>query len=112
MFDWIWLPAKDSSILENTALVVTLVRDFLFLVILVIVVIALLVVFAKIRQLLNTVQETANTVKETSESVQEAVNTVSEKMVEPTVSNAGVMRGIGGLFGFIQGMRRRRKGER
>ncbi len=109
MFDWIWFPAKDSSILENTALVVALARDIVFLVILVIMLIALLVVFAKIRQLLNTVQETATTVKETSESVQETVNTISEQVIEPAASNAGVMRGLGGLFGFLQGLRRRRR---
>ena len=64
--------------------------------------IALLVVFSKIRDLLNTVKETA-------ESVQDAVNTVSEKVVEPAASNAGAMRSIGGFFGFILGLRGRKR---
>lgn len=88
---------------------VGLVRDIVFLLLLTVALIVLLVLLAKIRQLLNTVQETANTVKETVDSVQDTVNTVSEKVVEPTTSNAGAMRRIGGFFGFLLGMVRRRK---
>ena len=94
---------------EDIAIVVGLVRDVLLLSLLTIALIALLIIAAKIRQLLNTVQETANTVKETADSVQETVNAVSEKVVEPAASNAGVMRGVGGVFGFLLGMGRRRK---
>ena len=99
----------NNGAIANTAIVVGLMRDVVFLVLLTVALIALLVILAKIRQLLNTVQETANRVKETSESVQEAVNTISEQVVEPAASNAGVMRGIGGVFGFLTGMGRRRK---
>lgn len=111
MFDWIWFPAEGSSILENTALVIALVRDVVFLLLLVVALIAILVMLAMIRKLLKTVQETANTVKDTSESVQEAVNKISEQVVEPATSNADAMRGIGGIFGFITGMRGRKKRE-
>ena len=96
----------------DIATIVGLVRDVVLLALLTIALIALLVIFTKIRQLLITVQETANTVKETAESVQETVNTVSEKVVKPASSNAGAMRGIGGFFGFILGMVRRRKQEK
>ena len=95
----------DTKLIEQIAIVVGLVRDILLLVLLAVALIALVVVFSKISQLLNTVKDTA-------ESVQEAVNTISEKVVEPTASNAGVMRGIGGFFGFILGMGRRRKQEK
>ena len=96
---------------EDIAIIVGLVRDILLLSLLTIALIALLIIAAKIRQLLNTVQETANTVKETVDSVQDTVNTVSEKVVEPASSNAGAMRRLGGFFGFILGMVRRRKRE-
>ncbi len=100
------------DIVEDVAIVVGLVRDVIFLLLLTAALIALLVMLGMIRKLLNAVQETANTVKETAESVQETVNTVSEKVVEPAASNAGAMRGLGGLFGFLMGMRRRRKREK
>ena len=99
------------NIVTDIATIVGLVRDVVLLSLLTIALIALLVIFTKIRQLLNTVQETANTVKETAESVQETVNTVSEKVVEPASSNAGAMRRLGGFFGLILGMVRRRKQE-
>ena len=93
---------SEPGIVTNIAIVVGLVRDLILLIILIVALIAILVVFNKIRELLNTVKETA-------ESVQEAVNTVSEKVVEPAASNAGAMRGIGGFFGFILGLRGRNR---
>ena len=90
------------EIIDDIATVVGLVRDVVLLALLTVALIALLVVFSKIRDLLNTVKETA-------ESVQDAVNTVSEKVVEPAASNAGAMRGIGGFFGFILGLRGRKR---
>lgn len=99
------------NVVTDIAIIVGLIRDVLLLSLLTIALIALLIIFSKIRQLLNTVQETANTVKETADSVQETVNAVSEKVVEPASSNAGAMRKLGGFFGFILGMVRRRKRE-
>ena len=93
---------SEPGIVTNIAVVVGLVRDVVFLTLLIVALIALLVVFKKIRELLNTIKDTA-------ESVQEAVNTVSEKVVEPAASNAGAMRGIGGFFGFILGLRGRKR---
>ena len=88
------------NIVSDIAIVVGLVRDVVFLLLLFVALIALLVIFNKMRGLVNKLNETA-------ETVQEAVQTVSEKVVEPAASNAGAMRGIGGLFGFLMGMRRR-----
>ncbi len=90
------------EIVEDIATVVGLVRDVVLLALLTVALIALIVVFSKIRDLLNTVKETAK-------SVQDAVNTVSEKVVEPAASNAGAMRGIGGFLGFILGLRGRKR---
>ena len=90
------------EIVKDIATVVGLVRDVVLLALLTVALIALLVVFSKIRYLLNTVKETA-------ESVQDAVNTVSEKVVEPAASNAGAMRGISGFLGFILGLRGRKR---
>ncbi len=88
----------DSGLIDNIATVVGLARDVVLFLLLTVALIALLVIFNKIRELLNTVKDTA-------ESIQEAVNTVSEKVVEPAASNAGAMRGLGGFFGFILGLR-------
>ena len=90
------------EIVKDIATVVGLVRDVVLLTLLLVALIALLVIFTKIRELLNTVKDTA-------ESVQDAVNTISEKVVEPATSNAGTMRGLGGFFGFILGLRGRKR---
>ncbi len=92
------------DIVNDIATIVGLVRDVVLLALLTIALIALLVVFTTVKQLLDTIKDTA-------ESVQDTVNTISEKVVEPATSNAGTMRGLGGFIGFILGLggRKQRK---
>ncbi len=88
--------------LNDIAAIVGLVRDVVLLVLLTVALIALIVVFSKIRQLLNTAKSTADTFQQT-------VAMVSEKMVEPATSNMENARRLGGIVGFALGIFRRRK---
>ena len=88
--------------ISDIAAIVGLVRDVVLLVLLTVALVALIIVFSKVRQLLITIKSTA-------ETVQETVTMVSEKVAEPAASNMGTARRIGGIAGFALGIFKRRK---
>ena len=88
--------------IADIATIVGLVRDVVLLIILTVALIALVMVFGKVRQLLSSAQATADVVRETVEKI-------SERVVEPATSNVGAARRIGGIAGFLLGLMRRKR---
>ncbi len=88
--------------LSTFATYVGLVRDFVILGLLLIVLVAILVIYRKITDLVDST-------KETVKNVQEITGGISGKFAKPAVAGAGVAVGAGKAGAFLLNLIRRRR---
>jgi len=86
----------------NAAEIVAFVRDVIFLLLLLFVLIAIILLYSKVSSLLESVKRTAK-------STEEMIATLSENIAKPAASNSGVAFGVGKVLSFLLGFFRRKK---
>jgi hypothetical protein len=86
----------------DAAETVAMIRDIVFLVMLVITTLAVLIISWKVVKVLNRL-------KSTLDDVESIVSTVSEKLVVPAAAGSGVAFGVGKVAAFLAGARRSKK---
>jgi hypothetical protein len=80
--------------LESTAHLVGIIRDVLFIFILLFIAVALFVVYRKLSGVIESVEGTLK-------STREVADAISERFSEPTASGTGFVYGIGKLLAFV-----------
>ena len=93
------LPLVPDPLL-GIAFYVALVVGLLILLILLIILIAVFTIYRKISQALNSAGRIL-------ENTEEIVNTVSENIVGPATAGSGVAFGIGKIFAFLRGAKKK-----
>lgn len=91
--------------LETAATIIGIIRDIVFLLLLVVLLVAAVFIFQKVSAILNSV-------KKTSQKIQAMTTTVSEKLVGPAAAGSGVAFGLGKLLAFVRGSSNKRKERR
>ncbi len=92
----------EGDTVSDIATIVGLVTDVVLLILLTVALVALFLVFAQIRKLLNSAQVTIDT-------VQDAAHTISERVINPATQNVSTGRRIGSTVGFVMGLFRNRR---
>ena len=88
------------EIVQDIAFYVGFIRDLLLLAILLVILILVFSIYRKVTQALNS----AGRILDNTEDI---VNTVSENIIRPASSGSGVAFGLGKMFAFLRGSRRK-----
>ncbi len=88
--------------MSTAADIIAIIRDVLFISILLISTVAVLLLFKTIKGLLGSVRRTVD-------SVEEITGTISDRIVAPATSGSGVAFSVGKMFSFVLGMLKREK---
>ena len=88
--------------ISDAAEIIAMIRDIVFLLLLLVVLVAALVLFLK-------VSAVADSVKRTIRDAEEMVSTVSGSVVRPAAAGSGVAFGAGKILAFMWGLGRRKK---
>ena len=88
--------------ITDTAEIIAMVRDIVFLALLLVLLIVALVLFLKLSSMLNSV-------KRTIRDAEEMVSTVSGSVVRPAAAGSGIAFGAGKILAFMFGLGRKRK---
>ena len=79
-----------------------MIRDIVFLALLVVMTLAVLLIYVKVSKVMNMVRRTL-------EDIEGVVSTVSEKLVAPAAAGSGLAFGAGKVAAFLFGTRRSKK---
>lgn len=85
---------EASELLQDTAYVIGIIRDFLLIFVLVFVAVALFVTYRKLSSVLDSVDGTLK-------STREVADAISERFSESTPSGGGMASGIGKVLSFL-----------
>ena len=86
----------------DTAEIIAMARDIVFLALLLVLLLVALVLFLKVSSVMRSV-------KRTIRDAEEMVSTVSGSVVRPAAAGSGIAFGAGKILAFMFGLRRRRK---
>ena len=88
------------DIVQDIAFYVGFVRDLLLLTILLVILLLVFSIYRKVTQALNSAGRILD-------NTEEIVNTVSENIVGPASSGSGVAFGLGKVFAFLRGAKKK-----
>ena len=88
--------------MSTSAEIIGIIRDVLFIAILLISTVAVLLLYKTVKGLLDSVKRTVG-------SVEEITGTISDRIVSPAAAGSGVAFSVGKLFSFVVGMLKKDK---
>ena len=100
------IPRQESPLnVTDTAEIIAMTRDIVFLILALLTVLLLVMVFMKVSAILNSA-------KRTIKDAEDIVSTVSHKVVRPATIGSGAAFGLGKLAAFLAGFVGRRRGRK
>ena len=88
--------------ITDTAEIIAMVRDIVFLLLLVVILVVALVLFRKVSAVMDSA-------KRTIRDAEEMVSTVSGSVIRPAAAGSGIAFGAGKILAFMFGLGRRKK---
>ncbi len=88
--------------ITDTAEIIAMIRDIVFLLLLLVVLVGALVLFLKVSAVMDSA-------KRTIRDAEEMVSTVSGSVVRPAAAGSGIAFGAGKVLAFMLGLGRRKK---